>query len=106
MERLRRTGTGRWITAAVLLAALGAGTAAAGDDPGFLRTEREVTGGSLSGSWRDLGQTGRAFEQIGGDGLDQTPKGGGGPAWPTSPASSATTRPRSAARRSRPASCR
>lgn len=78
MERLRRTGTGRWITAAVLLAALGAGTAAAGDDPGFLRTEREVTGGSLSGSWRDLGQAGRAFEQIGGDGLDQTPKGGGG----------------------------
>ena len=78
MERMRRTGTGRWITATVLLAVLAAGSATAGEDPGFLRTEREVTGGSLSGSWRNLDLGGRAFEQIGGDGLDQQPKGGGG----------------------------
>lgn len=84
---MRTMGTGRnaaaaWAPAvAVALALVLSGTAAAGGDPGFLRTEREVTGRSLSGSWRnlDLGGT-RAWQQIGGQGLDRRPPevGGGG----------------------------
>lgn len=79
MKRTMRSG----LAAAAVLAAVlaGPGPATAGDDPGFLRTEREVTGGSLSGSWRNLdpGRTG-AFQQIGGQGLGrrQPEVGGGG----------------------------
>mgnify|MGYP000679942916 CR=1 FL=1 len=52
-----------------LLAAVPA-AAETGADPGFLRTERLVTGGSLSTSWRNLEYgTARTYDQIGSDGI-------------------------------------
>ena len=78
--RTTRTGTGTLTTAVALAALLAAATASAGDDPGFLRTEREVTGRSLSGSWRALEPAGvRAYGQIGGEGSERgRPEVGGG----------------------------
>ncbi|MFN2370558.1 MAG: DUF5683 domain-containing protein [Candidatus Krumholzibacteriia bacterium] len=80
---MRTMGTGRNAAAASALALaltlVVPGAAVAGGDPGFLRTEREVTGSSLSGSWRNLDLGGvRAVGQIGGQGLDRRPPEVGG----------------------------
>lgn len=87
MKRTKRTGTeGRRAAAAAaaLLALLAATAATAADGPGFLRTEREVTGAAASGDWRArLGLETGAVAQIGDQGLDkQQPLeiGGSGPA--------------------------
>ncbi len=78
--RTMRSGGRGWLAVAGLLLWLAAPAALAADDPGFLRTEREVTGRSLSGSWREL-DLGRGFQQIGGDGLKrEQPEVGGGAA--------------------------
>jgi TM2 domain-containing membrane protein YozV len=61
------------LAAAAALAVLvpAAAPAAAAADPGFLRAEREVTGGSLSGSWRTIDFLDPVCRQIGGEGMDR-----------------------------------
>jgi len=49
-----RTLTTLVATALTVVLTSGIATADPGSDPGFLRTERLVTGSSLSGSWRNL----------------------------------------------------
>lgn len=68
--------------AALAVLVLAAAPPARADDPGFLRGEREVTGGSLSGSWRTLDFLDPVCRQIGDQGLDRDPQeiGGGGAA--------------------------
>lgn len=86
MKRTRRIGNGhgRAAAAAALLLTLvaTAGSAAAADQPGFLRTEREVTGPAVSGSWRtSLGLDLGAVGQIGNEGVRRNEPneiGGGG----------------------------